>query len=91
MGKEFCFSPKNVEETGFFLVFRQYFRKTIRNFAVLHPLSSNLQGSPVCDCKRCANNKNDYFSRKKSVFGAKKRRKKPVFRGFPTLPQENAS
>ena len=69
--------------------FRHYFRKTLRKLAVSIQLSSNLQGSRLLKCKRCANNKREHFSRKKIEFGPKNF-EKMGFAGFSTLLQENA-
>ena len=66
----------------FLKVFRHYFRKTLRKFAVLLRLSSNLQGIRLFYCKRCANNKIDHFRSKRNKFWAKQRRKKTCFLGF---------
>ena len=54
--------PINFEKKRVFRGFRHYFRKTLRKLAVLLQLSSNLQGSRLFDCKRCANNKIDHFT-----------------------------
>ena len=82
VGKKVCLGPKNVEKNRFFGVFLHYLRKTLRNFAVLLRLSSNLQGSRLFDCEMCANNKNDHFSWQKGKFWATKRRKKAFFGVF---------
>ena len=69
--KKFKFWAKKRRKNGFFGVFRQYFRKTLRTFAVLLQLSSNLQGSRLFDCRRCANNKNGPFFKNKLNFWPK--------------------
>ena len=80
MEKKLGSGPKNVEKkTGLFGVFRHYLSKTLRKFAVLLRLSSNLQGNRPLNCKRCAKNKKDKFSSKKIKFWAKKRRKVGFF------------
>ena len=66
----------------FLKVFRHYFRKRLRKFAVLLRLSSNLQGIRLFYCIRCANNKIDHFRSKRNKFWAKQRRKKTCFLGF---------
>ena len=53
------------------MVFRHYYRKTLRNFAVLLELSSTLKFSRLFRCKRCAINKLDHFGQKKVSFGPK--------------------
>ena len=66
----------------FLKVFRHYFRKRLRKFAVLLRLSSNLQGIRLFYCIRCANNKIDHFRSIRNKFWAKQRRKKTCFLGF---------
>ena len=66
----------------FFRVFRHHFRKTLRKLAVLLRLSLSLQGSRLFDCKRCAKNKIDLFSWKKTRFWAKTFRKNGFFEVF---------
>ena len=66
----------------FLKVFRHYFRKRLRKFAVLLRLSSNLQGIRLFYCIRCANNKIDHFRSKRNKFWAKQRRKETCFSGF---------
>ena len=91
--KKIRFRAKKLRKNGFFVVFRQYLRKTLPKLAVLLPLSSNLQGSRLFDRKRCANIKIDHFSCKKIRFWAKKNVKKNgffvVFRHYSrkTLPK----
>ena len=60
--KKIRFWAKKRRKNGFFVVFRHYFRKTLPKLAVLLRLSSNLQDSPVFDCKSCADNKMDNFN-----------------------------
>ena len=55
----------------FFRGFRFYHTKTTRKFAVLLRLGSNVQGSRVLGCRRCANNINYHFSWKKVSSGPK--------------------
>ena len=79
--KKIRFWSKKRRKNGFFVVFRHYFRKTLPKLAVLLPLSSNLQGSLLLKCRRCANNKREHFNGKNG-FWAKRCRKKRVFRSF---------
>ena len=64
--KKIRFWAKELRKNGFFGVFRHYSRKTLPKLAVLLRLSSNLQDIRLFDCKRCANNKIDHFTRKKN-------------------------
>ena len=75
------FQAKKLRKNGFFGVFRHYFKKTLRELAVLIQLSSNLQGSRLLNFRRCANSKREHFIWKKYVFG-QKTSKKRVLRGF---------
>ena len=83
--KKIRFRAKKLRKNGFFVVFRQYFSKTLPKLAVLLPLSSNLQGSRLFDRKRCANIKIDHFSCKKIRFWAKKNVKKTGFLLFSDI------
>ena len=76
------FWAKKLRKNGFFGVFRYYFRKTVGKLAVLLQLSSNLQGSRLFDCKRCANNKIDLFIWTKTRLWAKIFRKNGFFGVF---------
>ena len=80
--KKFKFWAKKRRKNGFFGVFRQYFRKTLRTFAVLLQLSSNLQGSRLFDCRRCANNKKRPLFQKQTKLLAKKPRNNVFFKFF---------
>ena len=84
------FWPKNLEKTCFFKVFRYYFRKTLRKFAVKLRLRLNFQGSRLNDCKMCAKNKIGHFFKNKLSFWPKNL-EKTGFWGLPTFLQENAS
>ena len=62
IGEKIRFWAKRHRKNGFFGVFRHYFRETLRKFAVLLRLSSNIQDSRLFDCKSCANKKMDNFN-----------------------------
>ena len=89
--KKIKFRTKKRRKNGFFKVFRQGSKKTLREFDVLLRLRSNLQGSRSFVCTRCADIKIGLFSQKKNKFWTKKSSKKRVFQGFPTRLQESAS
>ena len=79
--KKIRFWSKELRKNGFFGVFRHYFKKTLRELAVLIQLSSNLQCSRLLNFRRCANSKREHFIWKKYVLG-QKTSKKRVLRGF---------
>ena len=79
--KKIRFWAKKLRKNGFFGVFRQYFKKTLRKLADLIKLSSTLQDSRLLKCRRCANSKREHFSWKKQVL-RQKASKKRVLRGF---------
>ena len=72
---------QKLRKNGFFGVFRHFFKKTLRKFADLIQLSSNLQDSRLLKYRRCAKSKREHFSWKKQVLG-QKTSKKRVLRGF---------
>ena len=80
--KKIRFWAKKLRKNGFFVVFRQYFRKKLPKLAVLIQMSLNLQDSRLLKCRRCASNKMDNFNWKKTKFCAKKRRKNGFFGVF---------
>ena len=65
IGEKIKFWAKRRRKKGFFGVFRYYFKETLRKFAALLRLSSNLQDSRLFDYKNCANNKMDNFNWRK--------------------------
>ena len=82
IGEKNRFWAKRRRKNGFFGVFRHYFKETLRKFAGLLRLSSNLRDSRLFDCKNCAKNKMDKFNWRKNYVLGQMLSKKRVFRGF---------